>query len=117
MKSVVINDCYGGFRLSEEAIKLYGELKGLNLKKIGDKYGEYYINGIENDKNLFDDRDIKRDDPCLVETVLILKKRVNGICSDLKLVEIPKEVSFSIEEYDGLETVVEKRLDNRRRWN
>ena len=110
MKKVIINNCYGGFNLSDQAMEKYGQLKGLNLKKIS---GEYYINGVENEKYIFDERDIKRDDPYLIEVVSTLKKAANGFLSDLKIVEIPQDVRFIIEDYDGLETVVEKR----RRWN
>ena len=110
MKKVIINNCYGGFNLSDQAMEKYGQLKGLNLKKIGT---EYYINGVENEKYIFDERDIKRDDPYLIEVVSTLKKAANGFLSDLKIVEIPQDVRFIIEDYDGLETVVEKR----RRWN
>ena len=35
---VVINDCYGGFSLSYEAVMRYAELKGFKLYAYVDKY-------------------------------------------------------------------------------
>lgn len=54
-----------------------------------------------------DERSFKRDDPLLVKTVKELKDRANGVCAKLKIVEIPGDVEWAIEEYDGNEHVAE----------
>ena len=58
-------------------------------------------------------REIKRDDPTLIQTIKELKKEANGACADLKVVSIPDDVDWKIEEYDGAEWVAEVH----RTWN
>lgn len=107
---VVINNCYGGFGLSDEGIEHYAKLKGIELDKrdspyaFGSKY-EYYI--ARNNDN-FRDIDIHRDDPALVQTVKDLGKESHGFCAHLKVVTIPDDVEWEIAEYDGNEWVAEK---------
>jgi hypothetical protein len=84
---VVINKCYGGFSLSEKACKELG-LKG--------PYSH-----------------IERNDPRLVEVVELLGKESWGDCAELKVVEIPDDVEYEIEEYDGTEWIAEVH----RMWN
>ena len=59
---IVINKCYGGFGLSEEAIFLYGKKKGINIikdKKKSDRLvSHYYIDDIK-DGNYFSDSNIE----------------------------------------------------------
>lgn len=83
---VVINRCYGGFSLSEKAMKFLG---------VGSEWP-----------------DIARDDPKLVECVEKLGEEANGAYAELKVVEIPDDVNWEIGEYDGLEWVEEVH----RRW-
>jgi hypothetical protein len=52
-------------------------------------------------------RNIKRDDPNLIKVVKELKKEANGFAADLKVVSIPDDVDWTIEEYDGAEWVSE----------
>ena len=81
MLELVINACYGGFGLSEEACKMIGL------------------------DNRFDE--IDRDDYRLVKAVHTLGKKANGFCADLKIVEIPLEATdYFINEYDGAESVI-----------
>jgi hypothetical protein len=56
---------------------------------------------------VFQERDIARDDPLLVKTVLELGERANGRHSELKVVEVPGEIDWQIEEYDGKEWISE----------
>lgn len=88
VRSVVINTCYGGFGLSDRAIREYMSLAGL----------------VERD---FHDTDIARDDPYLVKIVKELGEAANGTHAKLKIVEIPGDVSWHIGEYDGNEWVAE----------
>ena len=87
---VVINDCHGGFGLSDVAVRRLSEIKGRNI----------------------DISDIERDDPILVRVVEELGASANGKYSDLKIVNIPDDVDWFIDEYDGNEWVSE----NHRRW-
>ena len=112
---IVINKCYGGFGLSEEAVFLYAKKKGLNLivqRDKGLKINHYYLNE-KKDGNYFSERDIQRNDPILIEVVNELGEKADGFCSELKIVEIPDDVEWIIEEYDGKEWIAE----DHRRWS
>jgi hypothetical protein len=85
---VVINRCYGGFSLSEHAETLYKERKGIT-----DKNWYYW--------------DISRDDPVLVQIVEELGASADGGYAELAVVDIPDEVEWQVEEYDGKEWVAE----------
>ena len=85
---IVINADYGGFNLSEEAEVRYREISG-----------EYWP--------MFR-WEVKRDDPMLIRVIEELGQRANGQFANLKIVEIPDEVEWQIEEYDGSEWVAEK---------
>lgn len=87
---VVINNCYGGFGLSDAGITRYLELADLILT------GDFY------------DRDIPRDDSALIQVVEEMGEAANGSCADLKIVDIPDDVDWYIEEYDGNEWVAER---------
>ena len=88
IRRIVINDCYGGFGLSDKATKRYKELAGIEDP-------EFY------------DRSIPRDDPYLVKIVREMGSAANGRCANLKIVEVPADVNWIIEEYDGVEWVAE----------
>lgn len=90
MQRIVINKCYGGFGLSDEAMDLYKAKSGVTK---GFRIYDWHI---------------KRDDPNLVEVIEELGEKANGVCADLKIVEIPDDVKWVIDEYDGLEQVAEK---------
>lgn len=88
IRRIVINDCHGGFSLSDRAITEYKKLAGITD-------GNFY------------DREIPRDDPYLVKVVRSLGMAANGRAANLKIVEIPGDVSWHIAEYDGNEWVAE----------
>lgn len=118
MKKIVINTCYGGFDLSYEGVMYYAKLINKILYPRKMKYGGflYYLNPFEglNDEEI--DKieifhtwgDISRDDPMLIKTVQDLGEKSWGDFSNLKIVEIPDDVEWYIEEYDGNEHVAEK---------
>jgi hypothetical protein len=107
---IVINRDFGGYGLSDQAVREYGKRKGLNLVEDGpDDHGftYFYVNEID-ENNYFSDREIERDDPVLVEIVERLGSESNGRYSDLKIVEIPDDVDWEVMEYDGMEHIAEK---------
>lgn len=89
IRKIVINTCYGGFGLSDEAESAYKELAG-----VSDPDWWY--------------RDVDRDDPYLVQVIEQLGERANGSFAELKVVEIPADVLWEIGEYDGVEWVAEQ---------
>jgi hypothetical protein len=98
---LVINDCYGGYGLSEKAVLRYAELKGLMLDFDRDAwYTHYRLNG-----EYWNEQLILRNDPMLVQAVEELGDLANGDCAKLKIVEVPAGTKYRITEYDGLEDV------------
>jgi hypothetical protein len=101
MKKVVINTCFGGFYISDSVMQKYG------ITEEVDYCG-----------------DLDRSDPRLVKAVEELGNRAacdteDGECrfhlsgTNLKVVEIPDDVEFFIDNYDGAETIRE----NHRTWS
>lgn len=58
-------------------------------------------------------RDIPRTDPDLIRVIGEMRDKANSRHSTLKIVEIPDDVEWRIEEYDGAEWIAEKH----RTWN
>jgi hypothetical protein len=87
---VVINPYFGGFGLSVEAFEEYKQ-----KANITDPDFYYY--------------DIDRTCPILIEMVeRMMSDTLNDSLSGLKVVEIPDDVEWQIEEYDGAEWIAEK---------
>jgi hypothetical protein len=106
---IVINNCHGGFGLSHEAMLLYGKIKDLNIVWEVDKSKlyHYYIGEISDD-TYFADWDIQRTDSALIEVVEKLGENAGGRGAELKVVEIPDDVDWQMQEYDGNEWIAEK---------
>jgi len=112
---IVINDCYGGFGLSHKAVMRYVELKGIKLYPYIDGSFVHYATLPEEERIGFSDKtwyfspsDIPRDDIVLIQVVEELGKAANGDYASLSVVEIPDDVKWQIEEYDGIEWVAEE---------
>jgi hypothetical protein len=111
VRHIVINACHGGFGLSRDAELHYLERAGIayTLEEREDRHstltkGPYImVNG-----NHWFDRHIARDDPALVDVVRDLGSQANGRHAELKIVTIPADVEWQIDEYDGQEWVAEK---------
>lgn len=93
MKKIVINACYGGFSLSKEAIESYQVRTGTEIGMFGS--------------------DVPRDNPVLVAIVEEMGRRAAGGYAQLKVVEIPVDVEWTVEQHDGREWIAEKH----RTWN
>ena len=78
---VVINTCYGGFELSDKAMEMLGI--------------DYSWK-------------IERNDPNLIKVVESLGEEANGRFSCLKVIEIPDDVEWFIDDHDGVESIHEK---------
>ncbi len=52
-------------------------------------------------------RDIPRNDPALVQLVEENAELYSGRCAELRIVEIPDNVDYVVEEYDGKEWIAE----------
>ena len=89
MQKIVINTCFGGFNLSKKGLEAYAE-------RVGRPSAEIYTYEID------------RADPALVAVVEEMGEKAGGSHSRLKVVTIPADVEWQIEEYDGSEHVAEK---------
>jgi hypothetical protein len=116
IRKIVINKSYGGFGLSLEATILYLEKSMIPFTLVDredrdsqNKFGSYIF---VNDHHFIVEA-IPRDDQNLVAVVTELGEHANGVHAKLKIVKIPADVDWQIEEYDGLEWVAEAH----RTWN
>lgn len=102
---IVINKCYGGYGLSNEAVELYLTKKNIPIvpnPAYASKYFKYYIVG---DDERFSDRSIFRTDPVIIEVIKELGKKANGSNAELEIVSIPDGCDYYIDEYDGIESI------------
>ena len=128
---VVINGCFGGFGLSDQAYEQLIEWgipvveyireernpkTGLYDKKIKQNEGKVIFDRALSGEEislwggrywetwLKDDRE----NPLLIKVVELLRDKASGRCSNLKVISIPNNVKYTIEEYDGLEHIAEE---------
>ena len=131
---VVVNRCYGGFGLSDKATEMVMNRKGLDCFRyywdyesnglIRCKPNQYYYivyyltkdMGERFDRNEFDRNELSNDvywhnsklertDLDLIAVVEELGKEANGEFARLEVVEIPGDVDWEIDEYDGWEKI------------
>lgn len=86
---IVINTRHGGFGLSEEAEAKYKGI--LNIT----------------DPNFYPSFDCQRNCPVLISLVEEMGDQVNSVYSRLKVIEIPDDVDWYIEEFGGREWIAE----------
>lgn len=95
---IVINKCFGGFGLSKAVYKELG------IKWDGYGYLSNDSLGIKDD-NYYAFRSDKR----LVDAVeKVGEEKASGELAELRVVEIPDDVEWEIDEYDGIESIHEK---------
>jgi len=134
---IVINRCFGGYGLSHEAIMRYLDLKGITVypeqgegiwkfwtywlvkpegrfevKETEDFYAmsmeERQAHNQKYSDETFEENNIERNDPVLIQVIEELGDAANGEHAELAIVEIPDDVEWEISEYDGSEHVAEK---------
>lgn len=135
---IVINNKHGGFGLSKAGVMRYAEIKGITLypepklsfimyytvpedERIAVAGDSFYKMTLDERQEynkkyrsqILNEHGIERNDPALIQVFEELGEKANGVHADLKVVDIPDDVNWEIEEYDGLEWVAEVR----RTWN
>jgi hypothetical protein len=109
-RDIVINTQHGGFGLSQDAQIAWLERTGTKYttqprddRHSDNRWGPHIL--VNNTH--WSDKDIKRDDPTLVQIVKEMGADGWGEHAELKIVRIPANVDWQIEEYDGWEWVAE----------
>jgi hypothetical protein len=87
---IVVSTCYGGFGLSEEA--------EAEFRQKADLSEDYWLGRFDN----------YRSNPILVAMVEEDAERVSGDHAELEIIEIPDDVDWVIEQYDGIEWIAER---------
>ena len=118
MTKYVLNGCYGGFGLSDEAFKWLIDNKGWTTTKEEDEEDNTaqiwivadsdFTNMSRYHANCPSDYSLEfRSNPDLVECVESLGKKANGFCAELYIVECPHGPNDGIEidEYDVQESL------------
>lgn len=107
---VVINRCYGGFSISDSAVKWIR--KNAPCEHQETLVGEYYSDNSGPKASFHLDSNYghgdARDCPSLIQAVEALGKNANGSLADLGVVEIPDGIAWGIGEYDGVEHIYEQ---------
>lgn len=112
---VAINQCFGGFGLSDEAFEKLLERKGIEFEKETDpnvSWGSSYYKdgmcGTDDGYLSYYEFCEDRSDPDLIAVIEELGDRANGFAAEIAIIDIPDDVEWQIEEYDGREHVAEK---------
>lgn len=110
-QKIAVNKKHGGWGLSPEFWQRYAEIKGFTLvQKDGWFKGSYYFyKDVESDETMLDEDSIPRDDPVLIQIIEELGSyKVSGPFAQIEIIEIPDDVKWVIEEYDGTEWIAEQ---------
>lgn len=123
---IVINKCWGGFGLSKKAVM---RLHKLGCKHVEEQTREQFFGNstiddtiekqdktlkmlqmpMKNDIILSDEhRSDNRSCPFLVKVVEEMGEKASGEHSNLKIIEIPDDIKYTLEDYDGMEHIAEK---------
>ena len=89
---ILFNNTYGGFELSEKAVKMYMERKG--IKKSSEEDDMW---GLANNPS--------RTDETLIAIVEELGKEASGSCAQITIAEVPDGAYWYVDEYDGWEEI------------
>lgn len=92
---IVINRCFGGFALSEARLVRYAALKGITSHPDDEDFPIQHWN-------------IPRDDPDLISAVEDVPEDGDPYGSDINVVEIPDGVDWQIENWDGMEHIIDR---------
>jgi len=118
--NVVINNCYGGFGISDAAVeklivKGWTVTKYLKSGSLENANADFVYNGREDLGFLgkysfgkwYGNEQALRTHPDLVAVIKELEEKANTNLSQLKVITVPDDIEWKIEEYDGLECIAE----------
>lgn len=115
---IAVNKCYGGFSVSREVVDILRS-KGYKIIVNGEAYPDGSICTSQDDWGYhLDNEDFNiesdnyrayRNNKDLVEAIeKVGEQRASGKLADIKIIEIPNDIEWEIDEYDGIETIHEQ---------
>ncbi len=115
---IVINNCFGGYSLSAKVqtklIKL-GVLVYDSFETVPNKETSLYLIKKDKDKfnfdntNYWDNSDEHRTNPILIQAIEeVGLKKSSGMFAELKIIDLPDDVNYQINDYDGHESIHEQ---------
>jgi len=113
---VVINTCFGGFDISNAAFEELLRRKGVAYEKTpakhkfaGNEFDYWKAGQAGVDEAYLSSYDYRnnRTDADLIAVIEEMGEASSGCLADLKIVEVPDDVKWHIDEYDGCEHVAE----------
>ena len=132
MKKVILNKCFGGFDVSPKAYQLYAIYKGYSClykyqfqnkivyklvylfdeclgcyvtKYFGEEISENDISKEDWEKHILYLGTDNREDDILIKVVEELGDEASGSFGELIVVQIPDDLDYVIDDYDGIETL------------
>ena len=84
------------------------EVLGKTVQGIGMTMEERQADNDKHKLYSVETRPENRHDPLLIQVIEDLGEDANGPCARIKIVEIPDNTDYAIEEYDGMESIHEK---------
>lgn len=102
---IVLNGCYGGFGLSNDAVREILKRKNVSFYEKVSQYNGIEFYETDTDNYIYLEGDIDRTDPDLVAVVEKLGEKANGRASRLYIKYIPPGTAYLIDEYDGRESI------------
>ena len=115
---VAINVCFGGFSVSREVVDKL-RAKGFDIRVVGEYYrdgsgpikkwgdDESYHLGNDDFRIIDEDYNKYRSHPALIKAIEE-SSEPSARFSEIRIVEIPDDADWEIDEYDGNETIREK---------
>ena len=109
MVKVAINNCWGGFGVSQAVYRFLIDKKNWQISKETDNPKEKIIYWDERNHEYFCSfYDLDRANPDLIEAIeTIGLKESNDRYSEIQIFEIPNNTKWYISNYDGMETIHE----------
>lgn len=105
---VAINTCYGGFSLREKAWRRMAELGHEEAIKDIIRREEAAASGGYVSRFGIEGRPSYRSDAIMLQVIEEMGPAADGECASISVIEIPDDVEWEVEEYDGREWVAEK---------
>lgn len=102
---IVLNGCYGGFGLSNDAVREILKRKNVSFYEKVSKHNGIEFYETDTDNYIYLQGNIDRTDPDLVAVVEELGEKVNRFGAKLYIEDIPSGSAYLIDEYDGNESI------------